>query len=247
METAIGYLGDRRWLDITRDERFFCAELYFALKRVDTLQGFIERLNEAITSSNGPGPLRSEATWEVGLEVAFYRDYVHAFGYQGEHHIKKLGPFSQKRTFDLCLFSKDQMVVIEAKANERLGSKQMREFALDHLLLKKLIRPPAPEVLLIGLWSSDYRPRVNLMTFPFSDSLAKEAGLTQAQAEQYRDGVHLFNGHLHWKDLLELPGLSDGARTVFRLADAVKLRDHGMITKLSETDRSYVRTRQATT
>ncbi|MCB9163580.1 MAG: hypothetical protein H6592_03950 [Flavobacteriales bacterium] len=210
------------------------------MKRPETLRGFVHRLNEAIASGNGVGPLDTEEAWEVGLEVAFYRDYVHALGCDGEHHIKKLEAFSQKRTFDLCLFGKEQLVVIEAKAHEGLGTKQMREFALDHLLLRKLIKPPAPEVVLIGLWSSGYHPRVNLKSFPLTDSLAEEAGLSQEEREPYRDGVPLFNGHLHWRDLVELPGITEDARTAFRLADAVKSRKHGMVTSLSGTDPRYV-------
>jgi hypothetical protein len=205
------YLQGHRWLDLTRDERFFCAELYFALKRPETLRGFVHRLNKAFAAGNEAGPLRPEAAWEVGLEVAFYRDHIHAIGHQGEHHIKRLKDFSQKRTFDLCLFSENLIVIIEAKSFMGLVSEQVNEFRDDRKKIQKLLGITPEAILLIGLWSSGYTPRTAL----------PQASVDEAE--------RVFDGILHWNDLIALPALTDEARRLFALADATRTRAHGQV------------------
>ena len=112
------YLGGHRWLDLTRDERFFCAELYIALKQPDRLAAFIDRLNAALQEKDPQLVLDKDASWEVGYEVAFYRDYIHALGAPVDGKlVHEIGStrYSRKRTFDLCLFGNDRLVIIEAK------------------------------------------------------------------------------------------------------------------------------------
>ncbi|MBK7751607.1 MAG: hypothetical protein IPI41_03060 [Flavobacteriales bacterium] len=105
MKHGPSYLQGHRWLDITRDERFFCAELYQALKEPQNLKALIQRINSAMHSNPRAIQLDEHGPWEVGFEVAFYRDMVNALGYEGTHAIGST-QFSRKRTFDLCLYGR---------------------------------------------------------------------------------------------------------------------------------------------
>ena len=208
------YLGNKCWLDVTRDERYFCAELFFQLKRSDVRSAFLAQINRSFIGEPIDALNTNAEHWEVGLEVAFYRDSIHALGFEGEHHIRRLPQFSQKRTFDLCLFSKERLVIIEAKSFMGLETKQLQEFADDRGDIALLLKDRAPEVILIGLWSSAYQPRKELR----SGAGKKHTGV-----------VPLFNGHMHWRDLCDLPGIDEPSRRIFSLADATKRRDRGQV------------------
>lgn len=131
--------GPQLWSDITRDERYFCAELYFDIKQ--DLKEFLKWLKKrgvAISDKE----IKDE--WEIGFEVCFYRDYVKVIG--DENNQKSIRrtkrKYSQKRTFDLCLFHEDRMIIIEAKAQKGFGTDQNEEFRKDirnvlHILEKK--------------------------------------------------------------------------------------------------------------
>ena len=92
--------------------------------------------------------------------MCFYRDYW-----------KKLGPanksikdseYPPKRTFDLCLFSKDRIVIIEAKVQQGFESGQLEKFDKDKDKMKKLLRERGQakdiRIDLVGLYSSEYDP-----------------------------------------------------------------------------------------
>ncbi|MBK9273037.1 MAG: hypothetical protein IPM49_00665 [Flavobacteriales bacterium] len=204
------YLNGHRWLDLTRDERFFCAELYQALKEPANLSAFIHRIQAEVNKHGAAHALEGNGPWEVGFEVAFYRDLIHALGHQGAHAIGTTG-FSRKRTFDLCLFGPKHLVIIEAKAHEGLATEQMNEFRADREAIRSLLGDQAPTVLLVGLWSSTYTPRTAL----------PQASVDEAE--------RVFDGALHWRDLITLPALTDDARRLFALADATKTRTHGQV------------------
>lgn len=94
------------WQNITREERYYCALLFEYIKK-DTAY-FVDWLNRYINIK-----LDKNLKWEVGYEVCFYRDWFKSKGQSA----RKL-EFPMKRTFDLCLFSKNNIVIIEAKAQQ---------------------------------------------------------------------------------------------------------------------------------
>jgi hypothetical protein len=122
------YLGGRRWADISREERFFCAHLY-ALAHESP-----ERLVRAINEANadkaviGWQPLLETVDWEVGFEVCLFRDLRHHKLLQ-----RNIENASLKRTFDLCLFSANRIILIEAKAQQGFESdgEQLSGFKAD--------------------------------------------------------------------------------------------------------------------
>jgi hypothetical protein len=89
----------------------------------------------------------TEGKWEAGFEVCFYRDLW---------QLQKPGgqPFSWKRTFDLCLFGDEAIVIIEAKAAERFATDQTASFMRDISAVGKQAEVRA--VRLMGLCSSKY-------------------------------------------------------------------------------------------
>src|SRR4051812_14610995 len=103
---GLSYFGHKTWAEITREERVFCAELYQVI-RADPRRftQFLNRVTDLV--------LIPEVFWDVGYEVCFYRDVL---DHRGE--AKRGSGYSLKRTFDLCLFSEDVIVVIEAKAHQ---------------------------------------------------------------------------------------------------------------------------------
>lgn len=109
------YLDKKNWIDITREERFFCAYLYFDIKK--DVNNFINWLNENTLDPKYNDKkihlgLDVKQEWDVGFEVCFYRDYKH----QNRESVQK--DYSPKRTFDLCLFSPDTIIIIEAKVQQ---------------------------------------------------------------------------------------------------------------------------------
>lgn len=138
---GLKYLDGQSWAEVTREERFFCAHLFYLIQR-EGLAGFVSHLNEKYEAS-----LQVTANWELAYEACFYRDFWHLRG--------KKGPlFSPKRTFDLCLFSDDVIVVIEAKAHQSFDEEQLDSFEKDKTQLVK--ETGVGTVLLSGLASSRY-------------------------------------------------------------------------------------------
>lgn len=150
---GFSYLAGNKWEDITRDERLFCAHLFFAARNK------IQPLLQLLLEKGAINAAESENNWEIAYEVCFYRDYIFKLGVNG---IKSIGRtlFShlRKRTFDLCLFSEKKMIIIEAKAQQRFGTKQLKYFTNDINQLKELI-DHCPEIVLVGLASSRYSPK----------------------------------------------------------------------------------------
>ena len=119
MSSGLSWLDGKSWWETSRDERYFCAELFF-LARQD-LPAFVRHLNNKHAADMDPN-----ANWELAYEAVFYRDVWHARGGEGM-------PFSYKRTFDLALFSDEDILIIEAKAQQGFKGDQLEDFKLDGL------------------------------------------------------------------------------------------------------------------
>lgn len=188
---------DIKWDNITRDERFFCFELYQSLK--DDQKGLLTLIKEGInmekykegriTNQNRLDFLEGieSKTFDIGVEVCFYRDLLKWNG----KGIKKTN-LPQKRTFDLALFSEDAIIIIEAKAQQGFDTKQLDSFNKDredikYLFTKFFGRKTAPKVFIVGLHSSRYTP--SSITKPYFDSSIQWDKI----AEKYPDSKDLFN------------------------------------------------------
>lgn len=148
------YLNDKQWADITRDERFFCAHLYFEIK--SNIAPFLQlMLEKQIINSDELDP----GSWEAGFEVCFYRDYIFEIGeINGNKSIKK-SDYSQKRTFDLCMFSEKRIIIIEAKAYTGFDTKQLDSFKEDEKKIQLLLAGKCPIISTVALVSALYTPR----------------------------------------------------------------------------------------
>ena len=131
---GLQYFGNKSWAEITREERYFCSYLYHSI--IGKEKEFVKWLN-----ANTKLQLNESVNWELGFEVCFYRDYlkllkksVKTYRYSAKR------PFPQKRTFDLCLFSNDHIIIIEAKAQQKLNKKQLDHLQEDKKMVKELIR-----------------------------------------------------------------------------------------------------------
>jgi hypothetical protein len=140
---GFSYLQGKSWLDITREERLFCAFLYWDIRSRE--KDFVAWLNK-----NHGLQLDEEAQWEVGYEVCFYRDLLKS---KGKSIINK--QYSSKRTFDLCLFSESTIVVIEAKVQQGFEKSQIDDFKKDKDALMD-ITGNAVQVKFLALASSQY-------------------------------------------------------------------------------------------
>ena len=89
------YLDKKNWIDITREERFFCAYLYFDIKK--DVNNFINWLNENTLDPKYNDKkihlgLDVKQEWDVGFEVCFYRDYKHQ---NKEYLFKRIIPLKE--------------------------------------------------------------------------------------------------------------------------------------------------------
>ncbi len=119
---GIDYLKNNSWSQITREERYFCAHLFFLIR--NDLRKFLEWFK-----TNHYNDMDLDKSWEIGYEVCFYRDYVNHFKPEGKS-IRKT-EFPQKRTFDLALFANDELIIFEAKVHEDFDTKQVNSIIDD--------------------------------------------------------------------------------------------------------------------
>ena len=158
MENTLPYLHGKTWPAITREERFFCAELFFMLSRMEDLKPVVLWMNEQCPKLQ----LTVDGSWSVGYEVCFYRDHIHTFHLNGTGSIRDKvvpnldRPFMFKRTFDLVLFHPVHLVIIEAKAQQGLSDGQVTVFERDKEDLHALLGDLAPDVHLVLLCSQAY-------------------------------------------------------------------------------------------
>jgi hypothetical protein len=139
---SITYLKDKSWNDISREERLFCSHLYHAIASLPDKKTLITKLNSLESPVKGFTNnlnLSKDTNWEVGFEVCFFRDLLLAQGVSVRGMKNNGGGyFSEKRTFDLCLFSQKELVIIEAKAQQGLTRKQCDVFQNDQDKIKEL-------------------------------------------------------------------------------------------------------------
>jgi hypothetical protein len=133
------YLEGNRWEQVTRDERFFCQQLYRRISS-EPVEHFVRYISQRLNLA-----LPTDGEWEVGYEVCFYRDLWQLRGRQGK-------PYSPKRTFDLCLFNESAIVIIEAKAAVGFDHGQNAVFVRDIAEVQRLTQVEC--VHLVGLCSS---------------------------------------------------------------------------------------------
>ncbi len=157
-----------KWDHITRDERFFCSELFHNLR--SDQKGFLSLIKESLNLKKYDSKnitdqdkerldfLKNIDTkeFDIGFEVCFYRDLLKLYG----KGIKGTD-LPPKRTFDLAFFSEEAIVIIEAKAQQSFDTKQLKDFKKDRddiKLLSKIIGKKMPKVYIVGLHSSNYTP-----------------------------------------------------------------------------------------
>lgn len=154
------YLGNKNWSDVTRDERTFCADLYITLKDTEKLRTFTNWLCEQCNITK----VDTSKDIEIGFEVTFLRDVLFDFELaEGENVAdKERIKGALKRTLDLAIFLPNDIIIIEAKAAESLITKQMEDFNKDQDAINALLKAigrKSPHVHLVGLVSSEYRPK----------------------------------------------------------------------------------------
>ena len=109
---GFSYLDGRRWAEVTREERFFCQHL-FSLLKTDSENRLLSHINEQAGTT-----FQMDTEWEPAFEVCFYRD-LRRIRKPWKHY------YSPKRTFDLCMFSEDAIVILEAKAQQPFEAGQL--------------------------------------------------------------------------------------------------------------------------
>ena len=155
---GIKYLRNRPWSDWTRDERFFCSILYNRACR--DAAGFASWLIQEADLQ-----LSDDGKWDLGYEVCFYRDFL----WQTNSTATAFGVPDQ-RTFDLCLFGEQSIIIIEAKVYEAFGSAQNSDFGLDKKRIASLPGLEGLEVRVVALASSQYF--ANQATYGRDDTLS---------------------------------------------------------------------------
>jgi len=167
---TIDYLDGKTWAEISREERFFCLVLYTHIeKNPSEFVGFLVEKGVA---------LEPDQEWQVGYEACFYRDVLKQKGRD-----VSATPYSNKRTFDLALFGTEQIVVIEAKAQQGFKTTQTSTFAQDRKDIREVLECDIP-VAVVALASSTY--------FENERKYGK-AGV-----------LKIFDGLISWKDLHQL-------------------------------------------
>lgn len=188
------YFNGCTWAQITREERFFCLKLYEYIQRKGPKE-FLESLIEGAHKSGfrwikeGQRLSNTAQNWDVGYEVCFYRDIAAWNNDEKEIH-------SHKRTFDLCFFGEENIIIIEAKAQQGFGNDQLESFDSDKsAMLESLnLNWSKNQILLFGLISSYYSPLPS--------------------TEDHFDALFT------WEDIAKLDG-SSIRRKIFRRADEI--------------------------
>lgn len=187
---SISYFESKKWKNITREERYFCSELFGCIngKEVD----FIKLLNEKCTRKN---LFNDKCEWDSGYEVCFYRDLLKMKGKpnkiikkkQNGKTVKKF-KYSPKRTFDLALFSNECIIVIEAKVQQGFDQKQLGNIEKDRCKILEIIKKDI-KVKIVSLISSEYKKNMHKNT---SDTF--DCNITWKQiAKKYKGKKEIFD------------------------------------------------------
>jgi len=138
---GFSYLNGQLWRDITREERSFCSSLYWQMEKDSAF--FVKWLNQHTALDLDPN-----IEWEVGYEVCLYRDIL-----KSQDQPIRNSSYSVKRTFDLCLFSEKNIIIIEAKVQQPFKGEQINMFRKDKGNIERLLNDRVV-VNLIALASS---------------------------------------------------------------------------------------------
>jgi hypothetical protein len=180
---GIKWLGGKEWnSSYSRDERFVCARLFNELTKDDSqVKKLVSKIRDKCLCGEKDhlhpcmSGLDPNWNWEVGLEVCFYRDYLYPLNENTELE-KRL----HKRTFDLCLFSDEAIVIIEAKVHEGFETGQLRSFNVDRTTIPEKLNNQLnkDQVYIVGLTSAGYSPKPSTLSY--------------------------FNGFLRWEEMQDL-------------------------------------------
>lgn len=130
------YLNGKKWKDISRDERRFCADLVFQLEKSGKQKEFVQWINHHCNLN-----INDTTNFEIDFEVCFYRDLIFdhelekTVNLEGKKEIKGL----LKRTFDICIFLPNDIIIVEAKVAQGMTNKQMMEFKYDKQAMMKCL------------------------------------------------------------------------------------------------------------
>ncbi|GEM_PF-1019402 len=187
------YLEGKSWTEITREERFFTQRLYELIKKDQKL--FLEFIKSKFLKDLDVG-----GEWETGYEVCFYRD-LYKMDPEIFSKCKGVKCYSPKRTFDLALFGKKDIVIIEAKAATDFESEQNDNFIRDVKWVKNLTG--VQNVHLVALYSSKCNQRDEIKKVFDENQITWEelTGLYPGEAVLKRaDEIYEPNLHPHGKN-----------------------------------------------
>ena len=187
------WLQDEQWLEVTREERQFCADLYSEIR--DDPGKLIQFIEEHCAYSKCPQVKRLDSTakWEVAYEMAYYRDLKHKGWAQGTECSE-----SSHRKFDFGLLSDKQLVIVEAKAQQGFVSGDIDKLNCDVDTIKK--SRGDLEIFVVALCSSCW-------------FCSKRRDVSIGSVADYV---------ITWKTLgADLPGVSDRSRQSFKRANEV--------------------------
>lgn len=171
---SIPFFNGLSWKDRSRDERFYCFCLY------QNTKGNPKQFAELISEKAGLS-IESTDDWDIGVEVCFYRDYL----WHKRKPVHGSG-FSPKRTFDLCLFGPNTIIIIEAKVDRPFDTEQNKTFVEDPKKIRQLLAVDTLNVYLIALASSKY----------YEADMANGNG----------NALQPFNGRISWLDMYQKYG-----------------------------------------
>jgi hypothetical protein len=150
MEMGFSYLNNKNWRDYSREERLYCAHLYQIVE--NNPKKFIDLTCRKLNIQS----MDDSENLEIGFEVCFYRDCCYAMGIDLKDKLTGKLTYSPKRTFDLCLFSNNRIVIYEAKVHQSFSDNQIGIFKNDVKKIKELIGNQL-DVRLIAICSSSYK------------------------------------------------------------------------------------------
>ena len=160
MKQGLKWLQGETWSKITREERYFCAELFAVIQ--DDVCKFVDFLNrKGQWIRTGMSPIPRAFHWEPAYEACFYRDVAKQRGRARGRRPRRCAPSraDQKRTFDLALFSNEAIVLIEAKAQQGFLQEQLNSLDEDRDNIAKWTGIEKRKVHVVGLISSEYQPK----------------------------------------------------------------------------------------
>jgi len=156
------YLQGENWSEITRDERTFCFDIVHQLNKKENKKGFIKWICRELNIKNVPKAIETE----IAAEVCFYRDILFKqeiaainstsdkFKFLNKKKFKGL----LKRTFDICIFLPNDIIIIEAKGSQGFTTKQMIEFKYDRHYIQAVLETLGKKtcVHMVALSSEEY-------------------------------------------------------------------------------------------